>query len=148
MIIGFFAPLRRATARSTRAGSTGVATRARGSHDTAGAVCANTSHGAAIMVGRGRPPVAWWKASATTADASAGCEMFDAHFVNMRMVANWSGISCRWPSPRPINAEGISLVNPTSGALAPYADSTAADAFNTPGPGTTENTPGRPVDCA
>jgi hypothetical protein len=42
-----------------------------------------------------------------------------AHLVSERIVASWSGNSCRWPRPRPMNADGISPVMHTTGALAP-----------------------------
>ena len=70
--------------------------------------------------------------------------MRSAHFTNVRSVASWSGISCRWPRPLPRNCVGTWPVRHSTGSLHPNAVSSAAPALSTPGPGTTLNTPGLP----
>ena len=87
-------------------------------------------------------------ASATAAGTSAGSVTVHADLVNEATVACWSGISCRWPIPLPMNSVGISLVRHTVGVLVASEVSMPAPALSTPGPGTTLNTPGRPVDWA
>jgi hypothetical protein len=47
-----------------------------------------------------------------------------------------------------MNFAGMSPVRHTTGELAPYAEARAAAEFSMPTPGTTEYTPGRPVDWA
>ena len=95
----------------------------------------STSHGAARAVGPGRPDCAWNIASSSRPGAIAGLSTFAAHLVNERRLASWSGISCRCPKPRPRYAVGISLVRHSTGMLAPYAVSKAAEALSTPGAG-------------
>ena len=74
--------------------------------------------------------------------------MRSAHLTKVRSVASWSGISCRWPRPLPRNCVGTWPVRHSTGSFDPNAVSSAAPALSTPGPGTTLNTPGRPVERA
>jgi len=53
-----------------------------------------------------RPDSISWNARATSVGAASGYSMRSAHFTNVRSVASWSGISCRWPRPLPRKAVG------------------------------------------
>src|SRR5262249_35606019 len=108
----------------------------------------NTSHGISTEAGPRRPDVISWKARATMVGALAGYSIRSAHFTKVRSVASWSGISCRWPRPLPRNAVGTWPVTHHTGSLQPNAVRSAALALSTPGPGTTLNTPGLPLDRA
>ena len=102
MIMGLRAPASAWAARVTASSSAPCARV--GSSSTGGmdAFRVSTSHGMATTDGPGRPPVAWAKASATAPGTSAGSVTVVAHLVNEDTVACWSGISCRWPIPRPM----------------------------------------------
>jgi len=119
MIIGFAAPAITSAARATAAWSRDGGRTGTGGTSSAGALAARTSHGTAIAVGRGRPDLAWYRARAVSSPAWPGCSTVAAHLVTDRMVASWSGSSCRWPRPRPMNREGISPVMQSTGMLAP-----------------------------
>ena len=82
------------------------------------------------------------------AGAASGYSIRSAHLTKVRKVASWSGISCRCPRPLPMNAVGTCPVRHSTGSFDPNAVSNAAPALSTPGPGTTLNTPGLPVDRA
>ncbi len=64
------------------------------------------------------------------------------------MTRSWSRISCRASRSLPIEAVSIWPTRASTGVEAPQAVSSAADAFKRPGPGTTEQTPGRPLALA
>ncbi len=152
MIMGLRALVSASTARRTRSPSapSSAPSAAAGCAATRGisAVRVSTSHGTATTDGPGRPVVASSKARVMAFGTSEGSTTVEAHLVNEDTVACWSGISCRCPMPRPMNWVGISLVTHTVGVLVASEVNMPAPALSTPGPGTTLNTPGRPVDWA
>ena len=74
-----------------------------------------------------------------------GLHMADAY---SRMTASWSRISCSAPRSLPRKCVLICPATHSTGVVAPSAVSMAAEALRKPGPGTTEQTPGRPVALA
>ncbi len=148
-IIGVLLPATSAAAALMRSGSGSGAGNL--SNTLAGPVsarCVNTSQGISSDAGPRRPDSISWKARETIAGAASGYSMRSAHLTNVRSVASWSGISCRWPRPLPRKFVGTCPVRHSTGSLQPNAVSSAALALSTPGPGTTLNTPGRPLERA
>src|SRR6478736_6346821 len=148
-IIGFLLALICAAAALMRSGSgCGAGKRSNTFAGPTSARCVNTSQGISSEAGPRRPDSISWKARPTMAGATSGYSMRSAHFTNVRSVASWSGISCRWPRPLPRNCVGTCPVRQSTGSFDPNAVSSAAPALSTPGPGTTLNTPGLLVACA
>ncbi len=69
--------------------------------------------------------------------------MRSAHLPTWRITANWSRISCRASRSLPRKPVLIWPARQSTGVVAPQAVNRAAEAFSSPGPGTTEQTPGR-----
>ena len=148
-IIGVLLAPTNAAAALTRSGSgCGAGKGSNGFAAATSARCVKTSHGISSATGPRRPDSISWNARLTSAGALSGYSIRSAHFTKVRNVASWSGISCKWPRPLPRNCVGTCPVRHSTGSFDPNAVSSAAPALSTPGPGTTLNTPGLPVERA
>jgi hypothetical protein len=136
-----------AAAISAGSGGTGAGIAAEGRGKTSPRDAIMSQH-ISTTTGPGRPESIRRNASSITAGASDGRSILAVHFTSGRSAPSWSESSCRWPRPRPRKALGTWPVMHSTGALQPMAVQSAAAVFRTPGPGTTEKTPGRPVERA
>ena len=94
-------PMSRAASSTASASTVGRRTVTGNGLSSNSALSARTSRGASSPTGRGRPERISLSASARSRGTSPGASTRRVHFVNERMTASWSGISCNIPNPRP-----------------------------------------------